>query len=62
MVIYFKLGKIRGLSFNFDKEFGFLPLIAFHKNHGELFFDLPYCRIIYTPKGWAFYKNRRKEK
>ena len=61
MVFYIKLGKIRAISFEFDKTFGFLPFFKKFSCTGEYFLDLPFTRIIYTPCNWTYEKEKSRE-
>lgn len=49
MMGYIKLGRSRALHVEMCRAFSAQPLFARHKHKGEIIFDLPYCRIIYTP-------------
>lgn len=49
MMGYIKLGRSRALHVEVCREFSAQPLFARRRHKGEMIFDLPYCRIIYTP-------------
>lgn len=52
MIIYIKLGKIRGLSLDLNKNFGSRPIFQKNSLHGETIIDIPFGQIIYTPSNW----------
>lgn len=61
MVFYFKLGRERAIAFDLDPNFGPTPFIARKKSLGEIIFDLPYCRVIYTLEGWTLQRGQNSE-
>ena len=61
MIIYIKLGKIRGLSIELQKEYGLNPLFQKNTFHYETIFDIPYGQIIYTSGKWYPFKKKGKK-
>lgn len=52
MMTYIKLGKIRGLFVEFNKEFGSSPFFQKNTFHHETIIDIPYAQFIYTSGRW----------
>jgi len=52
MNFYIKLGKIRGLNLEINKEYGTKPVFKIESCRCETFIDMPYTRIIYTSGRW----------
>lgn len=53
MIIYIKLGKIRGASIELNKNFGLKPVYKKTSYHCESIIDVPYTQIIYTSEKWT---------
>jgi hypothetical protein len=47
-----KLGKVRGVSFELNKNFTREPLWRINSLHGETIIDIPYIQLIYTSGSW----------
>ena len=52
MIIYMKLGKIRGLSLELNWDLGAKPIFQKNSFHYETIIDIPYAQIIYTSGKW----------
>lgn len=52
MLLYVKLGKTRGLSIEFVKDFGRKPLFQKKYFHREIIIDIPYSQFVFTPSNW----------
>ncbi len=53
MILLIKLGKIRAVSIEFQKElFGFKPFFSCKWVLNELIMDFTHMRIIYTPRNF----------
>lgn len=46
---YLKLWNICALHIDVSQKLGIQPLFAIVSCQGEYIFDMPYCRIIFTP-------------
>lgn len=57
MIAYMKLGKTRGMSVEFQKDFGQKPFFRKNSFHYETIIDIPYVQITYTSGKW-FPKRR----
>lgn len=57
MIIYIKLGKVRGLSIEINRDLGFMPFFQKNTFHHETIVDIPCVQIIYTSGRW-FPKKR----
>jgi hypothetical protein len=53
MIIYIKLGKTRGLSFELNKNFGFEPFFRKNSLQDETIIDIPWAQIIFTSGKWV---------
>ena len=53
MIIYIKLGKTRGLSFELNINFGLKPFFRKNSLHGETIIDIPWAQIIFTSGRWV---------
>lgn len=53
MIIYVKLGKVRSMSFEWNRQFGFGPLFKQTSYHCETIVDMPYTQIIFTSGKWT---------
>lgn len=60
MIIYIKLGKVRGLSLEINYNFGMMPIFRKNSLQGETIFDIPWAQIIYTSGRWLPKKQRNK--
>lgn len=61
MIIYIKLGKVRGLSIEINKGFGLKPYFEKNSFHQETIIDITWGQIIYTSGKWVP-KNKRSKK
>jgi hypothetical protein len=61
MIIYIKLGKTRGLSFEINRNFGLKPFFQKYSLHHETIIDIPCGQIIFTSGRWVP-KNIRTKK
>lgn len=52
MIIYIKLGKVRGLSVEINKNLGKTPLCNKNSFRHETVIDIPYVQLIYTSGRW----------
>ena len=52
MITYIKLGKIRGLTVEFKRDFGRKPFFQKNEFHYETIIDIPYAQITYTSGKW----------
>lgn len=52
MVIYLKLGRVRGLSIEINKEFGTKPFFKKKYFATEMIIDIPYTQFVFTPSNW----------
>lgn len=59
MIAYIKLGKIRGLFVEFNKDFGSSPFFQKNTFHRETIIDIPYAQFIYTSGQWRPKPKRR---
>lgn len=57
MIAYIKLGRVRGLSIELNKEFGSMPFFQKNTFHYETIIDIPYVQVTYTSGKW-FPKRR----
>ena len=53
MVIYIKLGKVRSISLEWNKEFGFAPVFKKRSYRCETIVDMPYSQLIFTSGKWT---------
>ena len=53
MIVYIKLGRVRGLSIEWNKEFGFQPVYKKTSYRCETIVDMPYSQAIYTSGQWT---------
>jgi hypothetical protein len=53
MIIYVKMGKVRSMSLEWNREFGGLPLFKQTSYHCETIVDMPYTQIILTSGKWT---------
>jgi len=52
MIIYLKLGKVRGLSIEINKAFGIKPFFRKKYFATEIQIDIPYTQFVFTPSNW----------
>lgn len=52
MLIYLKLGKVRGLTIEIRKDFGRKPFFVKKSCDFETIIDIPYTQFVYTPSNW----------
>lgn len=50
MMLYIRLGRLCALYFEWNKVFTLNPLLKVHDYKGEKILDIPYCRLVLTPK------------
>ena len=62
MMTYIKLGKIRGISIELNRELGSRPFFQKNTFHHETILDIPYVQIIYTSGLWVPRKRSLKNK
>ncbi len=53
MIIHVRLGNVRALTFEWNKEFGSWPLYKKTSYHCETIVDMPYSQLIYTSGKWT---------
>lgn len=53
MMIHIKLGGVRALNVEFNKDFGFLPLYKKTSYRCETILDMPYTQVIFTSGTWT---------
>lgn len=53
MVILIKLGKVRSISMELNKDFGFWPLLKRTSYRCETILDVPYTQLIFTSGKWT---------
>ncbi len=53
MMIHMKLGRVRALNVEFNKEFGFWPFYKKTSYRCETILDMPYTQLIYTSGKWT---------
>lgn len=53
MVIYIKLGRVRSISLEWNKTFGFTPAFKKTSYRCETIVDVPYTQIIFTSGKWT---------
>ena len=58
MIHYIKLGKVRGLSIEINKNFGSKPIFRKNSLHGETILDIPYGQLIFTSGQWKALKPK----
>lgn len=61
MITYIKLGTVRGLSLELNKNFGMRPFFKKYSLHHETIFDIPYGQVIFTSGLWVP-KNKGRKK
>lgn len=53
MTIFIRLGKVRSISIEWNKDFGVTPLCSKVSYRCETIIDMPYTQIIYTSGKWT---------
>ena len=53
MIIYVRLGLVRAVTVELNKEFGGLPFYKRKSYHCETIVDMPYTQIIFTSGKWT---------
>ena len=53
MILYIKLGKVRSISFEWNRAFGTRPLFKRISYRCETIVDVPYTQIIFTSGKWT---------
>ena len=59
MNFYIKLGKVRGVFLEINKDFGRKPLYKKTAYHCETVVDVPYIQLIYTSGDWTPRKTQK---
>jgi hypothetical protein len=49
MMIYIRLGSLCAIHVEWARALRITPLFVMERFNGEVIFDLPFCRLIYTP-------------
>jgi hypothetical protein len=49
MMLFIKCGRLFALHAEWAKGFSPRPFFKIHHCKGETIFDMPYCRVIFTP-------------
>lgn len=57
MINYIKLGKIRAMSVELNRDLGLKPFFEKNSFHHETIIDIPYVQIIYTHAKWCAKKR-----
>lgn len=52
MIIYIKLGRVRGVSIDLKYDLGCKPFFSKKNFHHETIIDIPYAQIAYTSGKW----------
>ncbi len=52
MILYVKLGRVRGLSVEINKNLGLMPFYQRNSFRHETILDIPCTQIIYTSGRW----------
>jgi hypothetical protein len=60
MNLYCKAGQLFALYIEVDREYGYKPFLKWRNYEGEKILDLPYSRVIFTPR--SVLKHSRKKK
>lgn len=53
MILYVKLGNVRAITVEWNKEFGRGPLFKRTSYHCETIVDMPYTQILFTSGKWT---------
>lgn len=53
MIFYFRLGKVRGLSLELNRDLGVKPVYKKTFHRCEIVVDMPYTQVIYTSGRWT---------
>lgn len=53
MMIYLKLGRVRAMNIEFNKEFGLFPVYKKTSYRCETILDMPYTQLIFTSGKWT---------
>ncbi len=53
MMLYIKLGRVRAVTVEFNKEFGFMPFYKKTSYRCETILDVPYSQLIFTSGKWT---------
>jgi hypothetical protein len=61
MMAYIRLWRLCALHVECSRELTGKPWFSQHGCNGETIFDLPYCRIIFTPAGRLITGSRADE-
>ena len=57
MMNYIKLGRVRGVSVEINRDLGIKPFFEKNSFHHETIIDIPYAQIIYTSGKWCAKKR-----
>ena len=52
MITYIKLGQVRGISLEINRNLGLKPFFRKNSFHHETIIDIPYAQFIYTSGRW----------
>ncbi len=53
MILHLKMGKVRSISIEWNKEFGIWPLYNKTSYRCETIVDVPYTQILFTSGKWT---------
>lgn len=53
MIFYIKLGKVRAVSVEFNREFAATPLFKKTSFRCETILDMPYTQLVFTSGKWS---------
>lgn len=53
MMIFLKLGHVRALHLEWNRDFGFFPLLKKTSYRCETILDMPYTQVIFTSGQWT---------
>lgn len=59
--MFIKLGKIRALNVELNKEFGFLPFYKKTSYRCETILDMPYTQVIFTSGTWTPFRRAHND-
>lgn len=62
MIIYLKLGKVRSISVEWNKDFGVIPCYRRTSYHCETIVDMPYTQLILTSGKWTPLRRAANDK
>lgn len=62
MIVHVRLGHVRSLTFEWNREFGFNPIYKKTSYHCETIVDMPYSQLIYTSGKWTPIRRAANDK